>query len=186
MLVQENLEQIKSVGCGTMDYVANVIARAEAYHNLTADAKTMLCELKALNARKTRATGASAKRLRQRCAKLENELGVVELLDLLRNIVLNTADGEKFSFLMNNGHYALCVDGVSRGAFFTMQYVAGNDLPQWIDGVPYRAYFAEFTAALDPKLLGRKVYPKPITNAARWIFRNGGVDFTRLEHVREH
>lgn len=183
MLEHVSQSQNKSIGNGTMDYVNSVIDRAETYHNLTADAKALLVELKALNARKSRATGASAKRLRQRCAKLENELGVVELLDLLRNIVLNTADGEKFSFLMNNGHYALCIDGVSRGAFFTMQYVDGRALPQWIDGIPYRAYFAEFTAGLDPKLLGRKVYPKPITNAARWIFRNGGVNFTRQENT---
>lgn len=182
--MQENVELrlAKSTGCKIMDSALDLLDQAQAYHNLTAEAQKMVTELKSLMVRKQRLShGASARRVRQHMAKLKNELGVVDMLDLLRNIVLNTADGEKHSYSMNNGQFALCIDGVSRGAFFTMQSLTDESLPDsWIDGIPPRVYFAEFTAGLDPKLLGTKVYPIPITRAVRWIHRNGGIDALRV------
>lgn len=172
----------KSTGCKIMDSALDLVDRASAYHNLTQEAQKMVTELRSLLVRKQRlSNGASARRVRQQMAKLNNELAVVDLLDLLRNIVLNTAVGDKFSYPMNNGQFALCIDGVSRGAFFTMQSLTDESLPsEWIDGIPPRVYFAEFTAGLDPKLLGTKCYPIPITRAVRWIHRNGGIDALKV------
>lgn len=187
MQVLESQGPVKTTGSKVMDNAYAIIDRAGLYHNLTSEAVLMVNDISAMLARKARVGTGTAQRLRQKVARLENELRVVDMLDLLRNIVLNTTDGEKFSFPMKNGRYALCVDGVSRGAFFTMQSLVDDGLPDdWIDGIPTRVYFSEFTAALDPKLLGKKPFPKPITKAVRWIYRNGGIDFVRQEPTAAH